>query len=152
MRASKITRIHAATVCAVALGLSVAGGAAGAADDANAICKTSMEAFMTATPTGDAAKVAANFTPNGEWVSPFGVLAGRKAITEGTATWARPGDKDADVLISARMIGDLAVCHGSYTFTAASGRVDKGFWTKVVRKTDEGWKLDVLVVATTPPQ
>jgi hypothetical protein len=52
----------------------------------------------------------------------------------------KPGDKDVDTLTSSRMIGDVALCSGDYTFTPAAGQTDpKGFWTKVVGKVGNDW-------------
>ena len=54
----------------------------------------------------------------------------------------KPGDKDVDTLTSARMIGDLVMCTGGYTFTPASGgSQEKGFWTKVGGKVGGEWKI-----------
>jgi uncharacterized protein (TIGR02246 family) len=151
MQAIHFMRGRLTMIGVLALGLGAASQAA-AADDATSFCKAALSAFVAAIPSGDAAKVAATFTPNGEWVSPYGVLAGRDAIIKATGAWLKQGDKDDDTLISARMIGDVALCHGSYAFTPASGPAEKGFWTKIARKDGEGWKIDALVVATTPPQ
>jgi uncharacterized LabA/DUF88 family protein len=52
--------------------------------------------------------------------------------------WMKPGDKQVDTPTSARMIGDVVLCTGGYTFTPASATSgEKGFWTKVVGK---GWR------------
>ena len=52
--------------------------------------------------------------------------------------------------MSSRMVGDVALCSGGYTFTPASGGpVGKGFWTKVVGKVGNDWKIHVLVYNVT---
>ena len=65
----------------------------------------------------------------------------------------KPGDKDVDTLTSSRMIGDVALCTGGYTFTPASAASDaKGFWTKVVGKVGGEWKILNLSYSLTAPQ
>jgi len=65
----------------------------------------------------------------------------------------KPGDKGVDTLTSARMIGDVVLCTGGYTFTPASGRSgEKGFWTKVAGKVGGEWKILNLTFAIAAPQ
>jgi hypothetical protein len=42
----------------------------------------------------------------------------------------KAGDKQTDTLTSLRMIGDVALCTGTFTFAPASGDANKGNWTK----------------------
>ncbi len=73
--------------------------------------------------------------PDGQLVSPRGVASGHDALVKTFASYMKPGDKDVDTLTSSRMIGDVALCSGDYTFMPASGgRVGKGLWTKVLGK------------------
>lgn len=123
---------------------------ADAAEDATAICKSAMAAYEAATATGDPAKLAATFTAHGELVTPFGISKGREAIASANAPYMKPGDKDVDTLESARMVGRAALCSGGYVFTPSGGTNSKGFWTKVVVKEGDAWKIDVLVFNETP--
>ena len=124
------------------------------AEDATVICKASMAAYGTATASGDAAKLAAVFAPDGELVGPYGVVQGRDALTKTFASYMKVGDKDEDTLTSARMLGDTVLCTGGYTYTrAAAGSTDeKGFWTKVAGKVGGEWKILNLSYAPTVKQ
>jgi hypothetical protein len=122
------------TCCFVGAGLMLC-GPAHAADDAAAICNAAISAYGAAATSGDPVKMAAVYAPNGELVSPYGVVAGHDALVKNYASFMKPGDKDVDTLTSSRMIGDVALCSGGYTFTPASGGSgEKGFWTKVAGK------------------
>ena len=58
------------------------------------------------------------------------------------ASFMKPGDKEVDTSTSARMIGDVALYTGGFTFTPASGKSGStGFWTKVVGKVGGEWKI-----------
>ena len=128
-------------------------GPAHAADDAAAICKASISAYGEAVTSGDAVKMAAVFAPDGELVSPYGIVAGRDALVKSYATFMKSGDKDVDTLSGSRMIGDVALCSGGYTFTPASGESgEKGFWTKVTGKVGGEWKILNLTYAPVAPQ
>ena len=77
------------------------------AEDADAICKASMDAYRVATASGDAAKLAAVYAPGGELVGPYGIVQARDALIKMFASYMKAGDKDEDTLTSARMIGDV---------------------------------------------
>ena len=81
-------------------------------------------------------------------------LAGGSRRTGGNlASYMKPGDKGVDTLASSRMIGDVVLCTGGYTFTPASGAsAEKGFWTKVVGKAGGEWKILNLTFAIAAPQ
>jgi hypothetical protein len=65
----------------------------------------------------------------------------------------KPGDKDVFTVASARMIGDVALCTGGITFKPASGAMEsKGFWTRVLGKVGDDWKLLNLTYAPAAPQ
>ncbi len=67
--------------------------------------------------------------------APWGFAAGHDALIKTYASFLKPGDKEADTVTSERMIGDVALCTGGWTFTPASGAWDaKGAWTRVVGK------------------
>jgi hypothetical protein len=128
-------------------------GPAHAADDVAAICNAAISAYGTAATTGDPAKMAAVYAPDGELVSPYGVAAGHDALVKSYASFMKPGDKDIDTLTSSHMIGDVALCSGGYTFTPASGgSASNGFWTKVVGKVGGEWKILNLTYAPAAPQ
>lgn len=57
-------------------------GPAHAADDAAAICNAAISAYGAAGASGDPAKMAAVFAPDGELVSPYGFLAGHDALVK----------------------------------------------------------------------
>jgi uncharacterized protein (TIGR02246 family) len=127
-------------------------GPALAADDATAICNAAISAYGAAAASGDPAKMAAVYAPDGEIVSPYGFVAGHDALVKFYA-WMKPGDKEVDTSTSARMIGDVALCTGGYTFTPASATSgEKGFWTKVVGKVGGEWKILNLSFAGAAPQ
>ncbi|MGA7809231.1 YybH family protein [Bradyrhizobium sp.] len=128
-------------------------GPAHAADDAAAICNAAISAYGAAGASGDPGKMAAVFAPDGELVSPYGFLAGHDALVKFYASFMKPGDKDVFTVASARMIGDVALCTGGITFKPASGaRESKGFWTRVLGKVDDDWKLLNLTYAPAAPQ
>ncbi len=111
-----------------------------------------ISAYEAAVASGDPIKLAATYAPDGEFVTPFGVVAGREALAKAYASTLKPGDKDVDTLTSARMLGDVALCSGDCTYTPASGSpVGKGYWTKVVSKLGDDWKMQVLVYNVAPP-
>jgi uncharacterized protein (TIGR02246 family) len=128
-------------------------GPAQAADDATTICNAAISAYGAAAATGDPAKMAAVYAPDGEVVSPYGFVAGRDALIKMYASFMKPGDKEVDTATSARMISDGALCTGGFTFTPASATSgEKGFWTKVVGKVGGEWKILNLTYATAAPQ
>src|SRR5882757_29412 len=110
-------------------------------------------AYGAAAASGDPAKMAAVYAPDGENVSPYGFVAGHDALVKMYASFVKPGDKSVDTLTSARMIGDIALCTGGNTFTKASTTSgEKGFWTKVVGKVGGEWKILNLTYASAAPQ
>jgi uncharacterized protein (TIGR02246 family) len=124
-----------------------------AADDAAAICNAVIGAYEAASVSGDPAKMAAVFAPDGKFVTPFGVLAGHDAVAKTYASFMKPGDKHVDTLTSTRMAGDVALCSGGRTFTPASGGSDsKGFFVKVVGKVGGEWKILNLTYNLAPPK
>jgi hypothetical protein len=128
-------------------------GQAHAADDATAICNAAITAYGAGIASGDPAKLAAVYAPDGELVSPYGAVAGHDALVKTFASYLKPGDKGVDTLTSARMIGDVALCTGGYTFRPASGASgEKGFWTKVVGKVGSEWKILNLTYAVAASQ
>jgi uncharacterized protein (TIGR02246 family) len=127
-------------------------GSAHAGDDAAAICNAIDSAYVAAAATGDPVKMAAVYVPDGEFVTPFGVVAGRDALVKTYASFMKPGDKQADALTRSRLIGGVALCSGGFTFTPTSGDANKGFYTKVVGKVGDDWKIYVLTYNVAMPQ
>jgi hypothetical protein len=145
-------RHSVSSYCLIGAGLIVC-SPAHAAEDAAAICKAAISAYGAGIASGDPAKLAAVYAPDGELVSPWGVVGGHDGLVKTFASYMKPGDKDVDTLTSSRMIGDLALCTGGYTFTPASGGSgEKGFWTKVVGKVGGDWKILNLTYAVAAPQ
>jgi ketosteroid isomerase-like protein len=138
------------------LGLTVSAslafsGAAHAADDAAAICNAAVKAYEAGVASGDPAKLAATYASNGELVSPFGVVAGQDALVKTFASFLKTGDKELETITSSRLVGDVALCSGEWTYTPASGGpVGKGYWTKVVGKVGNDWKIHVLAYNVAP--
>ena len=86
--------------------------------------------------------MAAVYAPDGEVVSPYGFVAGHDALVKMYASFMKPGDKEVDTSTSARMVGEVTLCTGAYTFTPASATSgEKGSWTKVVGKVGGEWKI-----------
>jgi ketosteroid isomerase-like protein len=138
--------------CAISAALVLC-GPAHAADDATAICNAALSAYGAAATSGDPVKMAAVFAPDGELVSPWGFVAGHDALVKTYASFMKPGDKEADTQTSSRMVGDVALCTGGWTFTPASGSSDsKGSWTKVVGKAGGEWKILNLTYNLAAPQ
>ena len=127
-------------------------GPARAADDAAAGCNATNNAYLAAVPTGDPAKMAAVFAPDGEFVTPWGNMAGRDAIIKYYASYMKAGDKQTDTLTSSRLIGEVALCTGTFTFAPASGDATKGNWTKVAGKVGGEWKILNLTFNFTAPE
>ena len=127
-------------------------GSAHAGDDAAAICNAMDSAYVAAAATGDPVKMAAVYAPDGELVTPFGVVAGGDALVKTYASFMKPGDKQVDALTSSRMIGGVALCSGGFTFTPASGDANKGYYTKVVGKVGDDWKIHALTYNFATPQ
>jgi uncharacterized protein (TIGR02246 family) len=137
--------------CLISAGVMLCGAAHAA--DATAACNAAISAYGAAAASGDPAKMAAVYAPDGENVSPYGFVAGHDALVKMYASFVKPGDKSVDTLTSARMIGDVALCTGGNTFTPASGASgQKGFWTKAVGKVGGEWKILNLTYATAAPQ
>jgi hypothetical protein len=104
-------------------------------------------------PVATPARLAAVFAPDGELVSPWGIASGHDAFVKVLASYMKPGDKDEDTLTSARMSGDVALCTGGYAFTPADSASDqKGFWTKIVGKVGDDWKILNLTYTIEAPQ
>jgi uncharacterized protein (TIGR02246 family) len=140
------------SACLIGAGLVLCGPAS-AADDAAAICKTTAAAYNAAVPTGDPAKMAAVFAPDGEFVTPWGLMAGRNAITKYYASYMKAGDKQIDSFTSSRLIGDVALCTGTFNFEPASGgAASKGNWTKVSGKVGGEWKILNLTANFAAPE
>jgi ketosteroid isomerase-like protein len=138
--------------CAISAGLMLC-GPAHAADDAVAICNAAISAYEAAAASGDPAKMAAVYAPNGELVSPYGFLAGHDALVKFYASFMKPGDKDVFTVASASIVGSVALCTGGITFKPASGATEsKGFWTRVLAKVGDDWKLLNLTYAPAAPQ
>jgi hypothetical protein len=124
-------------------------GPALAVEDAAAVCRLVGSAFEAGVASGDPVKLAATYAPDGQYVNEMGITTGREAIVKAGLP---PDAKDIDTFTSSRMVGDIALCSGGYTFTFTGGPPDgiKGYWTKVVGKVDGGWKILVLTTNTTP--
>ncbi len=138
--------------CSIGAGLMLC-GPVHAADDAAAICNAAISAYGAGTASGDPSRLAGVYASDGELVSPYGVVAGHEALVKTFASYMKPGDKGVDTLTSARMIGDVVLCTGGYTFTPASGASDaNGFWTKVVGKVGGEWKILNLTYNVAAPQ
>jgi hypothetical protein len=91
--------------------------------------------------------------PTARLSRPTDFVAGHDALVKMYASFMKPGDKEVDTSTSARMIGDVALCTGGFSFTPASATSgDKGFWTKVVGKVGGEWKILNLTYATAAPQ
>jgi ketosteroid isomerase-like protein len=120
---------------------------ANAADNADAICNAVANAFDAAVVSGDPINVGATYTPDGEFVTPFGVVDGPEAIARAEASGVKPGAKAVQTVLRSRMIGDMALCIGEFTFTYATGVPGaelKGYWTRLVRKVGNDWKTEVM--------
>jgi SnoaL-like domain len=94
--------------CLIGAGLVLC-GQAHAADDATTAYNAAISAYGAAAATGDPAKMAAVYAPDGEVVSPYGFIAGHDALGKFYASFMKPGDKEVDTSTSARMIGDVAL-------------------------------------------
>jgi hypothetical protein len=129
------------SACLIGAGLVLCSPAL-AADDASAACNATNTAYLAAVPTGDPAKMAAVYAPDGEFVTPWGVTSGRDELIKSYASYMKAGDKQTDTLTSLRMIGGVGVCSGSFAFTPASGgAASNGYYTKVVGKVGGEWKI-----------
>ena len=66
-------------------------------------------------------------------------------------TVLKPGDKELETITSSRVVGDVVLCSGGWTYMQASGAPGgKGYWTKVVGKVGNDWKIHVLVYNVAP--
>ena len=113
------------SACLIGAGLLLCGPAR-AADDASAGCNATNTAYLAAVPTGDPAKLAAVYAPDGEFVTPWGLMAGRDAIIKYYASYMKAGDKQTDTLTSSRLIGDVALCTGDFHVHTGFGRCQQG--------------------------
>jgi hypothetical protein len=139
------------STCLIGAGLLLCGPAR-ADDDSKAACNATNNAYLAAVPSGDPAKMAAVYAADGEYVTPWGVAAGRDALIKFYGSFMKPGDKQADTLTSSRSIGDAALCTGEFTFTPASGDASKGYWTKIAGKVGGEWKILNLTYNFAAPQ
>ena len=69
--------------CLIGAGVMLCGPAR-AADDATALCNTVASAYVAAAASGDPVKMAAVYAPDGENVSPYGVVAGHERSSRPT--------------------------------------------------------------------
>ena len=144
---------RAAIYIATAGALLAFTGAARAADDASAICKSIANRLETGIASGDPATFAAGFAPDGQDVTPWGVFVGTEAIAKFYSGGIKPGAKETVTVTSARMLGDLVVCVGGYNFTGASGGPpSKGFFSVIAGKVGNDWKTQSQTWNVTPPQ
>ena len=139
------------SACLIGAGLVLCGPAR-AADDASAACNATNTAYLAAVPTGDPAKMAAVYAPDGEFVTPWGVTSGRDELIKFYASFMKPGDKQTDTLTSSRMIGDVGAVHRQFHLRAGLGRRSKGYYTKVVGKVGGEWKILNLTYNFAAPQ
>ena len=95
-----------------------------AADDTAAICNSAISAYGTAAASGDPAKMAAVYAPDGEFVSPYGVVAGHDALVKTYASFMKPGDKQVELykLTHDRRRGAL---HRRLDFHTSLGRIGR---------------------------
>ena len=92
--------------------------------------------------------MAAVYSPNGEFVGPYGLSAGHDNLAKTYKSFVKPGDKQLDTMLSATMIGDIVVCSGGTTFSRAGEKEgEKGYWTKVLGKVGGDWKILNLTYA-----
>jgi ketosteroid isomerase-like protein len=138
--------------CLIGVGLML-WGPTHAAEDAAAVCNAAVSAYAAAAESGDPAKMAAVFAPDGEAVSPYGLLAGHDTLVRFYSSFMKPGDKDVITVTSARVIGDVGLCTGGVTFKPASGAAEsKGFWTRALGKVGGEWKILNLTYAPAAAQ
>jgi hypothetical protein len=144
---------YSAICFATAAALLALAGAARAADDASAICKTIASRYEAGIASGDSGVIAAGFTSDGQDVTPWGVFVGTEAIAKFYAGGIKPGAKETVTVTSARMLGDLVFCVAGYNFTGASGGPpSKGFFSVIAGKVGNDWKTQSQTWNVTPPQ
>ena len=113
------------SACLIGAGLMLCGPAR-AADDAAAGCNATNTAYLAAVPTGDPAKMAAVYAPDGELVTPWGLMAGRDAIIKYYASYMKAGDKQTDTLTSLRIDRRRRAVHRHFHVRAGLGRRQQG--------------------------
>jgi uncharacterized protein (TIGR02246 family) len=116
----------------------------GRADDEAAI-RTAAAAYVAALGQGDAEKLAALWTADGDIVDAAGnVFNGRDAVTlDKAAAAGRPEFRIHETRLRF-VAADVAVEDGSVEVTAASGRPLRGRFSATWVKRDGGWKLAAL--------
>jgi uncharacterized protein (TIGR02246 family) len=125
--------------CLIGAGLLC--GQAHAADDATTACNAAISAYGAAAATGDPAKMAAVYAPDGEVVSPYGFISGHDALVKFYASFMKPGDKEGDTSTSARMIATWRCAPAAirsrrprpHPARKASGRRSSAKWTATGR-------------------
>ncbi|MBV9655739.1 MAG: nuclear transport factor 2 family protein [Acetobacteraceae bacterium] len=142
----------------LAAGATVGGIAAAppahAQSDPLAICRASKAAWEAAMPAGDPSKIAALFTPDAVWVSPEGTFGGRQEITRYIETWLKPGAKIVTTPASGHQTGDVVLCSGESTFTAAPGSAGPAevtdHWATALVKNGNSW-VNAQLATIHPP-
>lgn len=130
------------------------GPAALAADDTMEICKTRAAAYDKTFEGGDAAKMASLYLSDAIENGPYGIVQGPKAIAAAYGGFVKPGVKHGHAVKGGRMLGNLAMCWGEWTFDFAPGSPTKGLagrYTAIYAKNDSGWRIESLTYNFLPP-
>jgi len=100
---------------------------------------------------GDAAAVAALYTPDAREVSPAGIRIGAMAVKERVEENHKEGM--SNVLITATKCG----IEGAFRWSSGTWKADSrqgpasGFWTAIEVKNGDAWKMQNLTWNLTPP-
>lgn len=113
--------------------------------------------WVAAYNSGDAAALAALFTPEGVLNAPSGaVLKGRDAIAKGLAGRMKAGwTKETVNATEGGAAGDAIWAVGDYALTGSgenAGKQTGGRWGEVLVRDGDAWRIGMLTANVTPPK
>ena len=146
-------KLHALIMAALMVGLAVPVRAEDASQAGEAFSKKWAEAYSA----GDAAAIAALFTPNGVFVpAPGVVLKGRDAIKNAIASRIKAGwNKETVKFIDGGAAGDAGWTIGQYAIFGSGendGKQMVGKYGETLVHDSDGWHIAMLVGNAPPPK
>jgi ketosteroid isomerase-like protein len=134
----------------LSIGLAVIALPAAAANVDASNCPTA-KMWLDAYNKGDAAAVAALYTPDAIEVMQTGIRVGAAAVKERVENNLKHGMKYAAVTVTKCDIdGDIRIAAGEWSGEMQQEPIS-GFWTSIERKDGGTWKMINLTANRTPP-
>lgn len=137
--------------------LMIACTASAAAQDEMKVADEMAKKWVTAYNAGDAAAIAAMFTPDGFFNAPSGtVLKGREAIEKAIAGRIKAGwTKETITVTVANSVGNAIWSAGDFAITGSGeveGKQTSGHYGEVLVREGDSWYLVMLTANVIPPK